>query len=812
MRLTARLMCLGTVVGALLVGALLAPAVAQAAPPSVPVPDRPNDYTDYHSGAFLSGSKQEGTVIELELDDGSTPPCSNGDVLVFTSWQCGLSSDYFWPRGPGDPETESIKVYSRDPVTAERSAAAVITLSFGESAFAITSPFELPAGDQMLLEGVRDMGARIDWVLEGPDGVVFGQPRDCEIPQDIEMQWFSCEYDGSQVLPQRGRARAAAALVPDGLYTATFREYQGIQQIGEIVFGFRVGPAPVTGPPVPPDPSDPPDPTDPTDPPTTSDPGGGDGGGDGGPDGATSPTDGPTTTPTTTGQEGTSTAGESEPSNQTPTSTPVEEPEDTVQAAAPSVGQDILPWLILAVLVFTVMGTLGMPGLALGGRFAPGSTRTGGGQVPVGRWPRADAPAGGTGVHRASPGGLLGMAAGEVGAADEAVEVAAERTEGWGDRSPTWRAPGHGAVDALSATLPGRLAPRWPLLARLVDDGSPARAVLGSLSLLLPAAGLVLGAVGGRQVDGPFAPGLVLSAVLLAIGLADALAGVAAVVGFTVVAVASGAVTAGDLTLGQGLRGLVGVAALWFVVPLIAGAARPFRRRRTAGQVYAWDRAADATIAALLCGWPVQGLVASLDGLVGRGQPLTEHANDLALLTVALVAGRFGLEELAARAYPRRLATVHHDAEPTDPSLLVQLRGVVVRAGFLAFFAWAFLGSCWQLWAGVAVFALPYALALVHEHVPDARPIALTVPRGVVETLVLVVAGTALAYWIDGSASESSMTALRNGFVILAVPASVLGVLGVVGGEPPAQTWTWPRQLAGAAVVAVTLLVVLVWL
>ena len=277
-------------------------------------------------------------------------------------------------------------------------------------------------------------------------------------------------------------------------------------------------------------------------------------------------------------------------------------------------------------------------------------------------------------------------------------------------------------------------------------------------------------------------------------------------------AVLAGGLTAGGLTVGQGLRGLVGVAALWFVVPLVAGAARPFRRVRAAGQVYAWDRLADAVIASLLCAWAVQGLVGSLDDLVGRSQPLTQHADAFALLTLGLVAGRFGLEELAARAYPRRLDTVHHQETPTEPSLLVQLRGVLVRSGFLAFFAWAFLGSCWQLWVGVAIFALPYALALVHARIPDAKPLALTIPRGVVETLVLVVVGTALAYWIDGTSEQDTVDALRNGFVILAVPASAIGVLGVIGGEPPAQPWTWPRQLAGAAVVVATVLVVLLWL
>ena len=544
--------------------------------------------------------------------------------------------------------------------------------------------------------------------------------------------------------------------------------------------------------------------------------GGGEGDGDGGTTTPVTPTSGPSPSaePTPTGSPSPTVEPTAAPTA-TPTITPVDpdEPDQDVSATSASAPDvDILPWLLLAVLVFTVLGTVGVPGLGLGARFAPGSTRTGGGQVPVGRWPAGDALGIAGGTHRSSSAGLLALAAGGIDGADEAVEVGGRVAESWGDRSVTWRAPGHELTDGLGAVLPLKLAPRWPLLARLVEDGTPVRAILGSLSLLLPAAGLVLGVVGGLRADGPYAPALALSIALLAIGLADALSGIAGVVGFTAAVLISDGLTAADLTLGQGLRGLVGVAALWFVVPLIAGAARPFRRTRAAGQVYVWDRAADAVIAALLSGWAVQGLVGSLDDLVGRAQPLTEHADAMGLLTVGLVAARFGLEEVATRGYPRRLSVVHAATVPVEPSLLVQLRGVVVRSAFLAFFAWAFIGSCWQLWVGVAVFALPYALALVHQRIPDARPLAITVPRGVVETLVLVVIGTALAYWIDAGADSDATGSLRNGFVLLAVPASAIGVLGVLGGEPPAQKWTWPRQLLGAAVVAATLLVVLVWL
>jgi hypothetical protein len=799
------------------------------AAPAAPTTNWESDDPDYYSSPFFTGDKELGTTIELEMEDGRHPPCNGGSNLQDTFWFCNIPPSYFWPRPDPLDNDEVIAVRAVDALGA-RSDPAFVTAILGESRLAITTPPDLPSGDVVELDGDREFGTSIEWTIDGPSGPIFEVPRVCEVSPDIEDRWFTCTYDSNA--GASGRRRGVAMVVPDGTYSATFREFQGVTQIAQIVFNFTVGtPIPPPAPPTPPMPTPPtstptstptptptPTPTvgpgDPDDP-TPPDPSGGSGGG-----GTTSPTDDsdPASDPTSAPSADPS----ADPSGQpTPSADPTEapsdnavEPEEVVTTAAPTLPDvDILPWLILAVLLFTIMGTLGMPGLALGGRFAPGSTRTGGGQVPVGRWPSADVDtARATGTHRQAAVGLLGLTAGEVGAADEAVDVSGRTAEGWGDRSFTWRAPGHGPVDALVAALPVRLAPRWPLLARLAEDGTPVRAVLGSLSLLLPAAGLVLGVVAGLQADGPYAPGFALTAVLVGIGLADALAGLVSVLGFTAAVLLAGGLTVDGLTTGQGLRGLVGVAALWFVVPLVAGAARPFRRIRAAGHVYPWDRLGDAVIAALLSAWAVQGLVGSLDDLVGRPQPLTPHADAVALTTLALVAARFGLEEVAARGYPQRLGVVHRGLPPTEPSFLVQLRGVLVRSGFLAFFAWAFLGSCWQLWAGVAVFTLPYALALVHQRIPDARPVALTVPRGVVETLVLVLVGTALAYWIDAGAGDDPTRALRTGFVVLAVPAAVIGVLGVLGGEPPAQRWTWPRQLAGAAVVALSVAVVLVWL
>ena len=790
--------------------ALLRPDTAHAvvAPPTL---DSAQVTLAYYGTLRLSGQKPDLSVIRLEHENGDELPCPGGQDPMTSTWTCSVDTDRLFPRPPGARPTETFSVYAVDTSSSEISSAAPVVVTYAPSRFAVTSSSVLPAGDSIVLEGQREQGyVEVDWTIEGPSGPLLAGPAPCEAP-DPDRTGFTCRFvdrtPRSAGAPAPGTVSAKA--LPAGGYTATLHEYlSDLGVIDTLTFEFAI-----LEPPLPPAPtsspsfSPPPKPTSsPTPHPSPGPDPGPSPGPEPGPDPGPDPTPGPgpappPTEPTELPPDPVPPASEST----SPSPGPVDPDRPVAARRAPvGPGQDILRLLLLAVLGFTILALVGRPGLALGGRFAPGSTRTGagarlGGGVVLGG------------------GAALGLVAGSaVDGVDDPAETAVEDTVGRGDRSLTWRAPGVAAVDRLGFDLPRRLAPRWPLLARLVADATPLRAALGSLSLLVPAGALALGALAatGADADRPTGTGVGLVAVLLVVGLLDAAAGALALAGYSLVLLASVGPSVVGSAAASTLRGLLAIAMLWCLVSLLAAAARPLRRIRAAGQSYLWDRAADTAIAALVCGWAVDGLVGGLDDLVGRPQPLTEHAHALGLLTIAAVVGRFLLEELVARAYPRRLRAVHDPrALGVEPSVAVQARVLAVRVAGLVFVAWALLGGSWQLGAMVAVFALPQVLALTEpwwRRTPGAARAGWAVPSGVTQTLLLVAVGVALAYLIEAHAGADRVDALRTGVVLLALPASVLGVLEALAPERPEPPWTWPRQLAGAAVVLATVLLVLV--
>jgi hypothetical protein len=373
-----------------------------------------------------------------------------------------------------------------------------------------------------------------------------------------------------------------------------------------------------------------------------------------------------------------------------------------------------------------------------------------------------------------------------------------------GDRSWTWSWPGTRALDALSATLPGRLARRSPLLARVVADGTYLRAILGSASLLGLAAGLALGVAALRDTGGHALPPVASLTVAIAVlGVLDAAAGLVAVLIFTI-----GVLVLGGVDSLAHLRLMLGLSALWFVVPVLAGAARPLRRPPTRSLEQSWDRAADFVIASLIGAWAVQKIVLALPGLAGVRLPIAAHANTAALCVLAALVARLAFETIASHLYPRRLDAAEAAKLP-EPGALQRLAASALRTALFVFFARIAVGASWQLWVGAALFVTPQVLAVFEERFPNSPKLFRALPKGLLELVLMLFVATAVGALLLSTMNERSETFIANSFVLLSLPGFLLSLLGLFGREGDERRVGWGKRVAGIALLVAGIMLVL---
>ena len=354
--------------------------------------------------------------------------------------------------------------------------------------------------------------------------------------------------------------------------------------------------------------------------------------------------------------------------------------------------------------------------------------------------------------------------------------------------------------------MPIWLATRSPLTARILIDGAYFRAMFGSTWVLGILGGLGLGIAAAHDTGGtPIPPSLVLTSALLVLAIFDATWGAAGVIGFGIGMLIW---RSGELGLAPSVRSFLGLAALWFAIPLIASAARPFRRSILADRKYAWDRFGDAVIATLIAGWATQKTIGGLPGLSGLDLPIAEDANRLAFIAMAAVIVRVLVEEFAAWRYPLRLGAVATGKLPFAGYRSAAVRDraahVLVRVPRHRLHR--------QLLAALGghrpVRRAPGALDL-RAFVPElraAQPDPAVRDRQGARDAAHRHASSA------GSCSRSSTIPtrmLRNGFILMSLPGLALSLIGLFGHDGPDPKWTWPRQMLGGVIVLVTVGLVL---
>jgi len=368
--------------------------------------------------------------------------------------------------------------------------------------------------------------------------------------------------------------------------------------------------------------------------------------------------------------------------------------------------------------------------------------------------------------------------------------------EHFGDHTGTWRLPGHHIVDRWSIDGPSRLASVSALGAALTSDASYLRAPLGSAPVLLPVAGLVLGAMAAQQTHGyPLPPHFGLFVAILILGLIDALAGLAAFAWMLLAGVSTGhifsvhmAVTA--LTLG----------AIWCGLPVMITKIRPFVRDHPGEFHDWWLRSGDVIVGALFGGYLASKLVATLPLVANLHIPLTRHAAQIGWIVVGVVAARYLFTTMVAFAYPRRLREVHPSELPQQ-SLRWEISSLVARSMFVALILYTLLGTSWMVVLITAIVTIGSFLkgrVLVRE-VGDW--FYRVVPRNMGKVLAVSVVGTAATIALS-SHSVPSFWQVALLLLIVALVGLFLDVLsGLSGRELPSS---WPTRMAGLVLVIVT--------
>lgn len=386
------------------------------------------------------------------------------------------------------------------------------------------------------------------------------------------------------------------------------------------------------------------------------------------------------------------------------------------------------------------------------------------------------------------------------------VYLAAVAGRARGDRSWTWRWPGTPNVDQTSASLPARLAQRSPLLARVADDGAYLRSIFGSLALAAPVGGVILGVLavnstGGRAL--PPATGLTIAIAML--GVMDATAGLLALVTFAGgVLVMGGFAALPPLTSTGELRTMLALAGLWFALPIIAGAARPLRRRPGASVKARYDRLADFVIGSLIGAWVAEKIIIALPALSGIKQSIELDARTVALFVLLALVARMLGETVAVRLYPTRLSKVEpHDLAGPGPAQ--QLVAATLRTAIFLFVGSVVAGLGWQLWVAGALFLVPQLLSVWAGRVPQSRTLARLLPAGLLEIVIMIFLLTAIARILLASHSTSLEA---DSFVLLAAPAGVIAALHRFGRREK-RSLGWGPRIAGIGVLAVGVLQVL---
>jgi hypothetical protein len=298
--------------------------------------------------------------------------------------------------------------------------------------------------------------------------------------------------------------------------------------------------------------------------------------------------------------------------------------------------------------------------------------------------------------------------------------------------------------------------------------------MIGSWAALLMPVGLILGIMAVINTGGQSLPPVwTIVALIMAVAIFDAFAGLVAGFVFFLAALVTG-----NITNRPELLTTIGVMVLFFAPALLASAFRPFRRL-VRNQDDMWERITDYALGTLLTFWVITKMVAAMNGLARLELPITEYGTELALIAAGLLLIRVALEDIAVEHYPMRLRALH--VEIKKPSQSQKVRSLAFKIFVFFIMAAPFVGSTLNLVLGTLLFAIPQITSLsLEDNLPKKK---LYLPKGVLKTVVMIFVMALASNMIEGAFS-SPEAFLKWSFVVMALPGFILHYLDAITDKP----------------------------
>jgi len=365
--------------------------------------------------------------------------------------------------------------------------------------------------------------------------------------------------------------------------------------------------------------------------------------------------------------------------------------------------------------------------------------------------------------------------------ATKRLKPRATARKGIGDAGSLWRRPGTGRVDAAFSRVPARVSPYSTVVARVLIDGSWARAMTGSMSTLLWPIAAVVGVLWGLDVgDSVGLPAGWLLVLALVLGVLDSLAGGIVSLALTVVAFSSGAVTEWS-----DVRTLLGTWILLLSPALVSNVIRPLRRVQHDVEAGLRERIFDYVMAPVGVAFAIEAMTEALNGLSGT---VIADGSDLTLVKwtvwIAMIA-RLALEDLAVHLFPERSRAVQPPRLPRQTKFWGMF-GAALRFALYLFVAEPFFGLGWATVFSAILLTIPFAIKPWEDDLPNNAVLWKWLPRGFLRFAILVVLGGWLGVALLGDSPTADTVRAMTPWLFL--PSALFGITEYFGrsGEP------WP--------------------